>query len=160
MTTDEQAFQDQYIDEVSHCYGCGRLNEQGLQIKSYWQGDEAVCTYTPRPYFTAIPGVVYGGLIASLIDCHSAGTAAAAAYEVEKQEDDDLPFPRYVTASLHVDYLKPTPIGTELKIRARVEEMRGRRVIVSSTLESGDQVCARGEVVLVRMPEDWVKSTS
>ncbi len=63
----EKAFQDYYPDHTAHCYGCGRLNEHGLQIKSYWDGDETVCHLTPRPYHTAIPGYVYGGLIASLM---------------------------------------------------------------------------------------------
>ena len=70
----QKAFQDYYPDDLSHCYGCGSLNEKGLQIKSFWDGEESVCTYTPRDYHTAIPGFVYGGLIASLIDCHSTGT--------------------------------------------------------------------------------------
>jgi predicted CxxxxCH...CXXCH cytochrome family protein len=83
VMAEEKAFQDYYEDAVSYCYGCGRLNEQGLQIKSRWEGEEAVCRYTPRPYHMAIPGFVYGGLIASLIDCHSTGTAAAAAYRAE-----------------------------------------------------------------------------
>ena len=76
----EKAFQDYYPDKWSYCYGCGRLNEQGLQIKSYWDGEETVCHFKPRPSHTAIPGYVYGGLIASLIDCHGTGTAAAAIY--------------------------------------------------------------------------------
>ena len=76
----EKAFQDYYPDDLSYCYGCGRLNEDGLQIKSYWEGDESVCVFTPRPHHMAVPGFVYGGLIASLIDCHGTGTAAAAAY--------------------------------------------------------------------------------
>ena len=75
----ENAFQDFYPDELSHCYGCGRLNEHGLQIKSYWDGEETIAVFTPKPYHTAIPGYVYGGLIASLIDCHATGTASAAA---------------------------------------------------------------------------------
>jgi len=74
----KEAFQDNYPDDLSYCYGCGRLNEDGLQIKSYWDGDETVAQYTPRPSHIAIPGYVYGGLIASLIDCHSTGTASAA----------------------------------------------------------------------------------
>ncbi|HEM61758.1 MAG TPA: PaaI family thioesterase, partial [Chloroflexi bacterium] len=76
----QKAFQDYYPDDLSHCYGCGRLNEYGHQIKSYWDGEETVCTFLPEPYHTAIPGFVYGGLIASLIDCHSTATAAAAKY--------------------------------------------------------------------------------
>ncbi len=156
--TRSKAFQDYYTDDVSCCYGCGRLNEDGLQIKSYWDGDEAVCTYTPRSYHTAIPGYVYGGLIASLIDCHSTGTAAAAAYRAENRDMDSEPRFRYVTASLKVDYLRPTPIDRDLTIRAKVEEITGRKVIVHSTLHAGDDICARGEVIVVQMPEDWLGS--
>ena len=147
------AFQDYYPDSVSHCYGCGRLNEKGLQIKSYWDGDEAVCTFTPRPYHTAIPGYVYGGLIASLIDCHSTGTAAAAAYRAEGRAMDTDPPLRFVTGSLHVDYLKPTPIESPLEMRSQVKEIKGRKVVVTTTLSAGGEVCARGEVVAILIPE-------
>lgn len=153
----QKAFQDYYSDATSYCYGCGRLNEHGLQIKSYWEGEEAVCTFRPRPYHTAIPGYVYGGLIASLIDCHSTGTAAAAAYRAEGRPMDSDPPLRFVTASLHVTYLRPTPLDTILTVRARVKEVSGRKVIITCTLLAGDQVCAQGEVVAVRMPESWLE---
>jgi acyl-coenzyme A thioesterase PaaI-like protein len=152
----ERAFQDYYDDSVAHCYGCGRLNEHGHQIRSFWEGDEAVTRFRPRPYHTAIPGYVYGGLIASLIDCHSTGTAAAAAYRAEGREMGTLPPLRFVTASLHVDYLRPTPLDAVLTIRARVQEVKGRKVVVTSTLYAGDLECARGEVVCVQMPEHWL----
>jgi acyl-coenzyme A thioesterase PaaI-like protein len=149
----EKAFQDYYADQTSHCYGCGRLNEHGLQIKSYWDGDETVCRFEPRPYHTAIPGYVYGGLIASLIDCHSTGTAAAAAYRAEGRSMDSQPPLRFVTASLKVDYVRPTPIGVPLEVRATVKEIKGRKVVVAATLSANGEVCARGEVVAVQMPE-------
>ena len=149
----EKAFQDYYPDHLSRCYGCGRLNEQGLQIKSYWDGEESVCAFTPRPYHVAIPGYVYGGLIASLIDCHCTGTAAAASYRAEGREMDTEPPFRFVTGSLHVDYVRPTPLGVPLEIRARVKEIKGRKVVMTATLSAEGQVCARGEVVAVRMPE-------
>jgi len=148
-----RAFQDYYPDSVAHCYGCGRLNEQGLQIKSYWDGDEAVCTFAPRPYHTAIPGYIYGGLIASLIDCHSTGTAAAAAYRAAGRAMDTEPPFRFVTASLHVDYLRPTPLEGMLTVRAQVKEIKGRKVVVAAQLYAGGEMCARGEVVAVQMPE-------
>ena len=148
-----KAFQDYYPDQLSYCYGCGRLNEHGLQIKSYWDGEESVATFTPRPYHIAIPGYVYGGLIASLIDCHGTGTAAAAMYRAEGRALDTLPALRFVTASLHVDYLKPTPLGVPLQVRGVVKEIKGRKVVVSVTLSADGQVCARGEVVAVQMPE-------
>ena len=79
----EKAFQDQYPDELAHCYGCGRLNPEGLHVQSYWDGEESVARYVPRPYHIALPGFVYGGLLASLLDCHGTGTAAAAASRAE-----------------------------------------------------------------------------
>ncbi len=148
-----KAFQDYYPDALSYCYGCGRLNEHGLQIKSYWDGEQSLCIYQPRPEHIAIPGFVYGGLIASLIDCHGTGTAAAAAYRAEGRAMDSHPPLRFLTASLHVDYLKPTPLGEPLEVRGRVKEIRGRKVVVETELSARGQVCARGEVVAVQVPE-------
>src|SRR5574341_1504613 len=122
-----KAFQDYYPEQLSYCYGCGRLNEKGHQIKSYWAGDETTCTFMPRPEHIAIPGYVYGGLIASLIDCHGTGTAAAAAYKAENREMDSQPPLRFLTASLKVDYLKPTPLGVPLEVKGKVKEVRGRK---------------------------------
>ena len=153
----QKAFQDYYTESTSHCYGCGRLNEHGLQIKSYWDGDETVCSFTPRPYHTAIPGYVYGGLIASLIDCHGTATAAAAAYRAQGRDMDTDPPLRFLTASLHVDYVRPTPIEGPLEVRASVKEIKGRKVVVVSTLSAGGQVCARGEVVAVQAPEHLIE---
>jgi acyl-coenzyme A thioesterase PaaI-like protein len=150
----QKAFQDYYPDQLSYCYGCGRLNEHGLQIKSYWDGDESVCIFQPRPYHIAIPGYVYGGLIASLIDCHGTGTAAAAAYRAEGRLMDSEPAQRFLTASLHVDYLKPTPLGVPLEVRGQVKEVKGRKVVVLATLSANGEVTARGEVVAVQVPQE------
>ena len=151
----EAAFQDFYPDDWARCYGCGRLNEYGLHIRSMWDGDETVAYYTPQPYHTAIPGAVYGGLIASLIDCHGTGTAAGAGYRAEGREPGSEPVLRYVTASLKVDYLRPTPLGPELEVRGRVREVKGRKVVVEAWLIANGEVCARGEVIAVRLPGDW-----
>lgn len=150
-----KAFQDYYPDDVSQCYGCGRLNPHGLQIKSYWEGDESVCRFRPRPHHTSLPGYAYGGLIASLIDCHATGTAAAAIYRQEGRAMETMPPVRCVTASLHVDYLAPTPIDTELEVRARVKEVKGKKVVLDADLSADGKVCARGQVVCVRIPPDW-----
>jgi acyl-coenzyme A thioesterase PaaI-like protein len=149
------AFQDYYPENVAHCYGCGRLNEHGHQIKTFWEGDETVTRYHPRPEHTAIPGFVYGGLIASLIDCHGTGTAAAAAYRAENRPMDSEPPLRFVTGSLHVDFLKPTPMGPELVLRGRVKEFKGRKVVVEAEVWAGDVMTARGEVVAVQMPDSF-----
>ena len=151
----EVAFQDHYPDDWAHCYGCGRFNERGLHIKSYWQGDEAVCTFTPRPEHIAIPGFVYGGLIGSLIDCHATGTASALAYRAEGRELGSEPRLRFVTASLHVEYLKPTPLGVMLTLRATGKEVKGRKVVVAVRLFAGEVETARGEVVCVHVPASF-----
>jgi len=150
---DEKAFQDYYPDELSYCYGCGRLNEEGLKLKSSWDGEETVAIFNPRPYHIAIPGYVYGGLIASIIDCHGTGTAAAAAYLAEGREMGTEPPVRFVTASLHVEYMRPTPLGVPLEVRGKIKEIKGRKVVVSATVSAAGEICARGEVVAVKMPE-------
>jgi acyl-coenzyme A thioesterase PaaI-like protein len=150
----KKAFQDYYPDYFSHCYGCGRLNEHGLQIKSYWDGEESVCIHIPKPCYTGgAPGYAYGGLIASLIDCHSMGTAAAATYRAENREMGTQPALRFMTASLHVDYLLPTPLDGQIEIRGKVKGVNGRKVVVESRLLAGGKVCARGEVVAVQVPQ-------
>ena len=154
---EKKAFQDYYPDELCHCYGCGRLNEHGLQIKSYWDGEESVAVFHPQPYHIAIPGFVYGGLIASLIDCHSTGTASAAAYRAENREMGTLPPLRFVTGALHVDFLLPTPL-VELEIRATIKEIKGRKIVITSTLSANGDICARGEVVAVQIPEAMLPS--
>ncbi len=151
----EKAIQDLYTDDHSTCYGCGKNNPHGLQIKSYWDGEETVCRFTPAEYHTAVPGFVYGGLIASLIDCHSTGTAAAASYKAAGREMGTGEELRFVTASLHVDYLRPTPLDGPLEVRATVKELGERKVVVSSTLSAKGKVCARGEVVAVRLTKSF-----
>ena len=151
------AFQDHYPENVSHCYGCGSLNHHGHQIKTHWDGDETVTRFTPEPFHTSVPGFTYGGLIASLIDCHSTGTAAAAMYRQEGREMATLPPFRFVTGSLHVDFLKPTPL-VELEIRGTVKEIKGRKVVVITTVFANGVATARGEVVAVQMPDRFGQS--
>ncbi len=151
-----KAFQDYYPDALSYCYGCGRLNEHGLHIKSYWDGEESVCVFQPRPYHTATSGFVYGGLIAALVDCHGTGTASAAAYRAEGREMGTQPPFRFVTASLHVDYLRPTPIDGKLELRGHVKEIKDRKVVVAIELSTRGAVCVRGEIVAVQIPPDMM----
>ena len=147
------AVQDFYPDDFAHCYGCGRLNRDGLHVRTMWRGDETVARFTPRAEHVALPGFVYGGLIASLVDCHGVGTAAAAVERAAGRGIGDGPAPRYVTASLHVDFLKPTPHGPELELVARATGIAGRRVTVQVDVCAAGVVTARGVVVAVALPE-------
>lgn len=149
--------QDYYPDQLSYCYGCGRLNEHGHQIKSYWNGDETVSHFMPEPYHIAIPGYVYGGLLASLIDCHGTGTAALASYRHEGREPGTEPPFRFVTASLQVDYLAPTPLGVELELKGKIVELKGRKVISEITISSNGVVTVKGKVIAVQMPEKMIE---
>ncbi len=148
----EKAFQDYYEEDVSHCYGCGRLNDDGLHIRSFWDKDESVARLIPKPYHMAAPGFVYGGLLASFIDCHGTGTAAAAMYRHQGREMGTEPKLRFVTASLKVDYIRPTPMGVELVARGKVKSIGKRKVVVSIEVSANGIVCAKGEVVAVLMP--------
>ena len=153
-----KAFQDYYPDNFSQCYGCGRLNDKGLQIKSYWDGEETVCTFNPDEKYMAIPGMVYGGLIASLIDCHSTGSAAAFATRAEGREMGSEPAIRFLTAALHVDFKSPTPMGVALELRSKAKEIKPRKVIVTTVLTANGAICASGEVVAVRVPDAVIEA--
>ncbi len=145
----ESAIQDLYPEEYANCYGCGRNNPHGMQLKSYWEGEECVCRHMPEfMYSGGVPGFLYGGMIASLIDCHAAATAAAA-----KARETDTPLSRFVTASLTVDFAKPTPLGVELEIRGKAVEIEGRKVTVALQLLANEVVCATGRVLMIQLPE-------
>ena len=152
-----KSFQDHYPDGFAICYGCGRLNPHGLHIKSYWEDGESVCRFKPEPHHTGGHNFVYGGLIASLMDCHGAATASAEKHRREGLVYGRDPIIRFVTASLHVDFLAPVPIDGTIVIRARVEEVKGRKSVVRMTLLAEGQVCARGNMVAVQIPDKFTQ---
>jgi len=153
-----QAVQDFYPDDFSWCYGCGRLNEKGHHIRTRWEGNHTVTEYDPKPEHTALPGFVYGGFIASLIDCHGTGSAALALHRKNGHElGDGTPPPRFVTASLNINYLKPTPMGVTLKAIGTVEEIHPKKWKVLTEVYADDVLCVRGEVIAVVMPETFIK---
>ncbi|MCD5323243.1 MULTISPECIES: PaaI family thioesterase [Pontibacillus] len=154
------AIQDCYPDDFSWCYGCGRLNELGHQFRTGWNGDQTVTIYTPKAEHTAIPGFVYGGLIASLIDCHGTGSASLALHRKNGHEPGDgEEAPRFVTASLQVNFQKPTPQGQPLKAMGTIEEIHPKKFAIHVEVFSGDVCCATGKVVAAKMPESFGQST-
>ena len=148
------ALQDQIPH--NHCWGCGPLNPDGLQIKSYLEGAETVCTFMPYAQHMAGPvHVVNGGIIATVIDCHSICTAIAHAYAAEGRAIGSTPEIWCATASLSVEYLRPTPIAAPMVLHARVTGSEGRRTTVACTVFSGETEVARAEVLAVRVRESW-----
>jgi len=152
------AIQDDYDDANAWCYGCGRLNDDGLHLRTIWEGDQTVTIYHPREEHKAIPGFIYGGLIASVVDCHGTGSAAIALHRKNGHEPGDgIEAPRFVTASLQVDYLKPTPAGVPLKAVGTVEEIHPKKFRVTTVVYAGDEKVVTGEVIASIMPDSFIK---
>jgi acyl-coenzyme A thioesterase PaaI-like protein len=152
MPADQPAFQDVLLPaEKSICWICGHSNPHGLQIKSYWDGEEAICNWDPQPHFTAYPNVMNGGIIASLIDCHCINTAMMTGYQAEEREPGSEPHIVYVTGELKVRYLQATPMDAPVTLRARVTTVDGRKTSVGCSLYSQGEECARGDVLAVRV---------
>lgn len=157
MVKIKHAIQDDYPEDYAWCYGCGRMNETGLHLRTGWDGDQTVTIYEPREEHKAIPGFIYGGLIASLVDCHGTGSAALTLHRKNGHEPGDgVDAPRFVTASLHVDYLKPTPKDVPLKAVGIVEEIHPKKFKVSIDVFAGDTLTAKGEVVAAVMPNTFI----
>ena len=151
----EEYIQDLWPEEWTFCWGCGKNNKHGLQLKSYWEDDETVATWQPKDYHLAFPGVLNGGIIATLIDCHGTGTANAEAHKAAGDSEKHF---MHVTGEISIKYLKPTPVDKPITLRARVTEMSEKKTKVSCALYSGDVKCATGEVVTIRIdPNRFLK---
>jgi acyl-coenzyme A thioesterase PaaI-like protein len=146
----ERAFQDQ--GSVHHCHGCGSANAKGLRLKSYWDGDEAIARWRAEAHHCGgSEENLNGGIIASLIDCHSLNLAIAYAYRAEGRAIGSAPRIGYVTANLNVSYAKPTPLREIIELRARIRQLDGRKAWVDCTLSAAGVVCVTGTVLGVRV---------
>jgi acyl-coenzyme A thioesterase PaaI-like protein len=130
------------------CFGCGPANEKGLHINSFVEGDEVVATWRAEPHHQAFPGVLNGGIIGALLDCHS--NWAAAYHLMKKQGLDHAPCT--VTAEFHVKLLRPTPSEAEITLRARVVDSTEDRATIDAELIANGKVCdtCRGVFVAVK----------
>jgi acyl-coenzyme A thioesterase PaaI-like protein len=141
-------FQDHMPENV--CFGCGH-NHDGLNIKSYWDGDEAVLHWESKEMYHGWSDLMNGGIMATLIDCHCMGTAMAHAYRSENRHLDSEPVYRYATGTLSIKYLKPTP-NSKVELRARIVEVKGRKTVLKCDFlsDSGEKT-AEAEVVAIRV---------
>ena len=147
----QKSFQD-LIGPANHCHGCGPENIHGLQIKSFWQGEKAVCHFTPLPHHCAgATNIVNGGIIAALVDCHCVGFAMADAYRREGREVGSAPLIWYVTANLNISYLKPTPINETLELLASIVSVEGRKTKIACSLTASIGECVKAEVLAVNI---------
>lgn len=152
MNIKQQALQDLAAPE-GICFGCGSKNKHGLKIKSYWDDDDlhVIATHKPEERYTGWPLLVYGGLISCLIDCHSNWTVIANHYRNENRAMNTLPRIDCVTGSLGIKYIKPTPMGIPLKLKARIEGSVERKTRVLCEVYAGDILTAIGDSVFVRV---------
>jgi hypothetical protein len=152
MSADVPALQDLAAPD-GVCYGCGSAHPHGLHIKSHWHEDgvHVVSTHLPGADFHGWPGLVYGGLIAMLVDCHSNWTAMAYHYRAEHRAPDSKPRIDCVTGSLGIKFLKPTPMDVPLTLKARVEGEVGRKTRVLCEVHAGEVLTALGDSIFVRV---------
>ena len=143
----EQSLQEKYAPHNA-CFGCGPTNARGLRIRSFAQGDETVARWKPESYHEAFPGVLNGGIIGSLFDCHMNW---AAAWHLMQRTGASSP-PCTVTADYSVKLLRPTPTDAVIELRARVVESTDDRAVVEAELIAKGKVCAtcRGTFVAVK----------
>lgn len=142
-----ESLQDRYAPQ-NRCFGCGPANEKGLRIKSFVQGDEVVAEFRPEPHHLAFDGIVNGGIVGTLLDCHSNWTAAWA---LMRDKGLDAP-PCTVTAEFHVKLRAPTPLDAVLTLHAKPVEIEGDRAVIEARLDAGGKTTAtcRGVFVAVR----------
>ena len=143
-----QIFQDFMPGNV--CFGCGKSTKNGLHIKSYWADNFSECVWTPKNNHQGWPGIMNGGIIATIIDCHVMGTSMAYAYKHEKRPLGSLPEYKYATGSMKIKYLKPTPNKTVL-LRAKVLSYSEKKIYMSCDVISQKKVTAVGEVIAFRV---------
>ncbi len=153
------AFQD--LMPFNHCWGCGADNPAGLRLKSRWSADDpevAIATFRPRPEHMAGPRhVLNGGIIATILDCHSVCTSVADAYRREGRAIGRGDTIWFATGSLDVRFLAPVPVDAAVELRARVVEHRERKTGLDCTLAAADDICARAAVTAVRVPPTWLR---
>lgn len=137
--------------EGNICFGCGKDNPDGLQIKSFWINDVCHCLWNSAPKYQGWTNILNGGILATLIDCHTMGTAISHAYRLENRSYDTEPVYKYATGSMQIKYLKPTPNDQEVDLRATVKEVKGRKTVVLCEVWVGDVQTAESEVIAIRV---------
>lgn len=143
----EQSLQERYAP-ANACFGCGPANADGVRVQSFVRGAEVVAEWQPQPKYEAFPGVLNGGIIGTLLDCHCNWTAA---WHLMNAAGEKHP-PCTVTADYAIKLLRPTPTNGSVFLSARVVESTKDRATVEGTLTAGGKVCAtcRGTFVAVK----------
>ncbi|CAN5277917.1 PaaI family thioesterase [soil metagenome] len=148
MTKVEKCLQETYATNNA-CFGCGPANTKGLHVRSFVRDEEVVATWTPERHHEAFPGILNGGIIGALLDCHSNWTAA---WYLKQRAGSDLP-PCTVTAEYAIKLLRPTPTDMPIELQAKVVEISDDRATIEATLTAKGKVCATCRGVFVAVKE-------
>jgi acyl-coenzyme A thioesterase PaaI-like protein len=127
------------------CFGCGPANSQGLQLQSFAKGEMVVASWLPKEFHEAFPGILNGGIIGTLLDCHSNW---AAAYFLMQQMEESKP-PCTVTAFFNVALKRPTNSRVPVSLSAVVKEIKADRALIEAKLFSNEELCATCEGLFV-----------
>ncbi len=151
----KEYFQDTFPDIFTYCFGCGRNNKHGLQIKSYWEGDEAICIWKPKKHHRGTWGLLCGGVITTVLDCHCVCTAIASVYKEEGRKMGSKPMTLFAAGTIKVKFVKPTSLNRDLTFRARIEKTEGRKRTVSCSVSDGKDINIFGEVLCIEIREKF-----
>ena len=146
--------------KYNHCYGCGNENENGLYIKSYWNEDEsmAFCDYAPKKHqCTATPKFLNGGVIATIMDCHSICTAIAHAYKMQNQPIGEGEGIWYATGNMNITYKRPTPMNKAIKLEARVVEVGSKTITIFCELKVEDKIYVEATIKTIKDTSEWMR---
>ncbi|MFK7904764.1 MAG: PaaI family thioesterase [Chitinophagales bacterium] len=155
----QKSIQDYMVGNV--CFGCGKDNHDGLQIDSYWQeNDEIVCVWHSQTKYQGWKGILNGGILASLIDCHCMGAAMAAVYKAENRNLDSQPVYRYATGTISIRYMRPTPNDKSIELRAKVLEIKGKKVTIHCDVWVERKKTAEANVIAIKVFDSSQESDS
>ena len=148
-------FQDKLIG--NNCYGCGAWNKDGLQIKSFWEKNEAICIFNPKKHHAAMPpDVMNGGTISTIIDCHCVCSSIADAYLSEGREIGEGEPIWYATGYLKIDFKKPTRIDGQVMVRAKIIEKKKKSTLFNAKFyDKQNELTCVGEVLSIRVSKKW-----
>ena len=147
----KKAIQDLFPEEGTHCFGCGKNNSKGLQIKTFCEDEECICTFKALPHHIAYPEVGCGGIISTVLDCHSINSAMYAAYKEENRDVGSKPDIIYATASMTVNFLKPAPMTVEWVFKAKITKFTVRRITVECKVYANNVEFANGTVIAAKI---------
>ncbi len=149
-----KAIQDYYPEKLAKCFGCGRTNTDGLHHKTYWDGNEGTCHFIPQKHHTGYPGVLYGGLVASLIECNSVAVSIAATCEAEginMEKPVKLLF--FTIVRSNIKFHSAVPINSEITIKTKVDSMNKKFVKIKVSIYSDNKLCTTAETTTMRMEQ-------